>query len=65
VIDYEILSTVIRTVPLLWHVQKFQFLAKVKATIVLVNRLTACPKTLRWLNCALEKINVAICRDPE
>jgi hypothetical protein len=23
---------VIRTVPLLWHVQKFQFLAKVKAT---------------------------------
>jgi hypothetical protein len=32
VIDHEILSTVIRTVPLLWHVQKFQFLAKVEAT---------------------------------
>jgi hypothetical protein len=31
VIDHEILSTFIRTVPLLWHVQKFQFLAKVKA----------------------------------
>jgi hypothetical protein len=32
-IDHEILSSDIRTVPLLWHVQKFQFLAKVKATI--------------------------------
>jgi hypothetical protein len=32
VIDHEILSTVIRTVPLFWYVQQFQFLAKVKAT---------------------------------
>jgi hypothetical protein len=30
--DHEIFPTVIRTVPLLWYVQKFQFLAKVKAT---------------------------------
>jgi hypothetical protein len=32
VIDQEIFSTVIRIVPLLWYVQMFQFLAKVKAT---------------------------------
>jgi hypothetical protein len=32
VIDHEILSTVICTVPLLWYVHKFQFLAKVKVT---------------------------------
>jgi hypothetical protein len=32
VIDHEILSKVIHTVPQLWHVQKFQFLAKVKTT---------------------------------
>jgi hypothetical protein len=32
VIDHEKLSTVIRTEPLLWYVQKFQFLTKVKAT---------------------------------
>jgi hypothetical protein len=32
VIDYEILSMVISAVPLLLHVQKFQFFAKVKAT---------------------------------
>jgi hypothetical protein len=32
VIDYEIFSTVIRIVPLLWDVQKVQFLAKVEAT---------------------------------
>jgi hypothetical protein len=32
VIDHEILSSFIPTVPLLWHVQKFQFLAEVKAT---------------------------------
>jgi hypothetical protein len=31
VIDHEIFSTVICTVPLLWHLQKFQFLAKVEA----------------------------------
>jgi hypothetical protein len=31
VINHEIFSTDIRTKPLLWHVQKFQFLAKVKA----------------------------------
>jgi hypothetical protein len=30
VIDHEILSTGIRTVPLLWHVRRNQFLAKVK-----------------------------------
>jgi hypothetical protein len=32
VIDHEIFSTIIRTAPLLLYVQKFQFLAKVKAT---------------------------------
>jgi hypothetical protein len=39
VIDYEIFSMVIRTEPLFWHVQKFQFLAKVKvfSTVKLLN----------------------------
>jgi hypothetical protein len=32
VIEHEVFSTVIRTVPLLWYVQKIQFLAKVEAT---------------------------------
>jgi hypothetical protein len=32
VIDHEIVSTVIRTVLLFCYVQKFQFLAKVRAT---------------------------------
>jgi hypothetical protein len=32
VIDHEIVSTVIRTEPLLCYVQKFQFLAKVRTT---------------------------------
>jgi hypothetical protein len=32
VIDHEIISTTIRNVPLLWHVHKLQFLAKVKST---------------------------------
>jgi hypothetical protein len=31
VIDREILSTVIRTVPLFWYVHKFQFLANVNS----------------------------------
>jgi hypothetical protein len=31
VIGHEIFSTVIPTIPLLWHVQKFHFLAKVAA----------------------------------
>jgi hypothetical protein len=32
VIDPEIVSTVFSSVPLLWYVQKLQFLAKLKAT---------------------------------
>jgi hypothetical protein len=32
VTDYEIISTAIRNVLLLWHVQKLKFLAKVKST---------------------------------
>jgi hypothetical protein len=47
VTDHEIISTVIRTVPLLWHVQTFQFLAEVKTT---GNGKLA---QERWLNCAL------------
>jgi hypothetical protein len=50
VIDHEIFSTVIRTVLLLWYVQKFQFLAKVKSTST--GKL-------------LDKFNVIYCRDPE
>jgi hypothetical protein len=64
VIDHEILSTVIRIVPLLWYAKKFQFLAKVKATI------TGKPTDSLTRNDVLAelcsgKFNVAYCRDPE
>jgi hypothetical protein len=32
VMDHEIVSTVISTVPLLWHYRSYQFLAEVNAT---------------------------------
>jgi hypothetical protein len=54
VIDHEILSTVIRNVPLLWHVQRWPAVScKSEAQLVLINCLTACSGTMRWLNCAL------------
>jgi hypothetical protein len=65
VIDHEILSTVIYTVPLLWHVQKFQFLEKVKATStgkLLFDRL---PRNDAGVELYSGEFNVAYCRDPE
>jgi hypothetical protein len=52
VIDHEIFSTVIRTVPLLWHLQNFCSLRKWKQ-LILADCLPACPGTIRWLNSAL------------
>jgi hypothetical protein len=64
VIDHEILSTVIRTVPLLWYAQKFQFCAKVKVTST--GKLL---DSLHRNNAVVEQcsgeFNVAHCRDPE
>jgi hypothetical protein len=54
VIDHEILSKIICTVPLLWHVQKLLAVScESKTYLVLVNCLTACPGKVQWLNCAL------------
>jgi hypothetical protein len=65
VIDQENLSTVIRTVPLLWHVQKFQFLAKMKATST-GKLLDSLPRNGAVAElCCFGKFNVAYCRDPE
>jgi hypothetical protein len=64
VIDHKNLSTVIHTVPLLWHVQMFLFLAKVKA-----NSTGKQLDSLPWNDTVTElcsgKYNVAYCRDPE
>jgi hypothetical protein len=64
VIDHEILSTVIRTVPLLWHIQKFQFLAKVKATST-GKLLDSLPRNDVMVELSSGEFNVAYCRDPE
>jgi hypothetical protein len=64
VIDYEILSTVIRTVPLLWHVQTFQFLAKVKATST-DKLLDSLPRNDAVVELCSGEFNVAYCCDPE
>jgi hypothetical protein len=56
VIDHEILSTVIRSVPLLCHIKQFQFLAKVKATST--GKLL---DSLPWNDAVAE----LCCRDPE
>jgi hypothetical protein len=63
VIDHEILSTVICTAPLLWHVQKFQFLAKLKATST-GKLLDGLPRNAVVELCSGE-FNVAYCCDPE
>jgi hypothetical protein len=64
VIAHENLSTVIRTVPLLWHVQNFQFLVKVKATSTgkLFDNL---PKNDAMFELCSGEFNVAYCRDPQ
>jgi hypothetical protein len=64
VTDHEIFSTVIRTVPQLWYVQKFQFLAKVKATSTgkLIDSL---PRADAVAELCSGKFNVGYCRDPE
>jgi hypothetical protein len=64
VIDHEILFTVIRTVPLLWHVQKFQFLAKVKATST-GKLLDSLPRNDAVVELCSGQFNVAYCRDPD
>jgi hypothetical protein len=64
VIDHEILSTVIRAVPLLWHVQKFQFLAKAKATST-GKLLDSLPRNDAMVELCSGEFNVAYCRDPK
>jgi hypothetical protein len=61
VIDLDILSTVIRTVPLLWHVQKFQFLAKEKVT----SSGKHLPRNGGAAELCSGKFIVAYCRDAE
>jgi hypothetical protein len=64
VIDHEIISTVIRTVPLVWHVQQFQFLAKVKAAST-SKLLDSLPRNDTVVELCSGEFNVADCRDQE
>jgi hypothetical protein len=64
VIDYEIFSTVIHTVPLLWYVQKIQFLEEVRATST-GKLLYSLPRNDAVAELCSSKFNVAFCRDPE
>jgi hypothetical protein len=64
VIDHEILSTVIHTVPLHWHVQKFQYLAKVKTTST-CKLLDSLVMNGAVAELCSGKFNVAFCRDPD
>jgi hypothetical protein len=64
VIDHESLSNGIHTVPLLWHVQKFQFLAKMKATST-GKLLDSLPRNDAVAELCSGKFNVASCRDLE
>jgi hypothetical protein len=64
VIDQEILSTVIRIVPLLWHVHKFQFLAKVNATST-GKLFDSLPRNDAVVELCSGEFNVTFCRDPE
>jgi hypothetical protein len=64
VIDHEILSTVIHTVPLLWYVQDFQFLAKVKATHT-GKLLDGLHRNDAVVELFTGEFNVAYCRDLE
>jgi hypothetical protein len=50
---------------LLWHVLKFQFLAKVKATATGKFLDSWRQRIMWWLNCALLKIKMANCSDLE
>jgi hypothetical protein len=63
VIDHEVLSTVIRTVPVLWHVQKFQFLAKGKATST-GKLLDSLPRNNAVVELFSGEFSVAYCCDP-
>jgi hypothetical protein len=62
--DYEIFSTFIRTVLLLWYVQKFQFLAKVETTST-GELLDSLLRNDAMAELCSGKFNVAYCRDPE
>jgi hypothetical protein len=64
-IDREILSPIICIVPLLWHVQKFQFLAKEKATSTgkLLDSLSRKGAVVEL--CSGEFIVAKYCCDPE
>jgi hypothetical protein len=64
VIDHEILSMVICTLPLLWHVQKIQFLVKVNATST-GKLLDSLPMKDAVVEPCSGKYNVAYCRDLE
>jgi hypothetical protein len=64
VIDHEILSTVIDTVPVLWFVQKFQFLAKLKANCT-CKLLDSLPRNDALAELCSGKFNVAYCCDPK
>jgi hypothetical protein len=64
VIDHEILSTVILTVPLLWHVQKFQFLVKVNATST-GKMPDSLPRNDAVVDLSSSEFNVACCHDLE
>jgi hypothetical protein len=64
VIDHEIFSKVIRTVPLLWYVQKFQFFAKVKATST-GKLLDSLPRNDAVAELCSGEFNVTYCHDQE
>jgi hypothetical protein len=64
VTDHEILSTFIRTVPLLLRVQMFQFLAKVEATST-GKLLDSLPSNDAVVELCSGEFNVANCRDLE
>jgi hypothetical protein len=64
VIDHENLSLVIRTVPLLWHVQKFQFLVEVKATST-GKLLDSLPRNNGMADLCSGQFNLACCRVPD
>jgi hypothetical protein len=64
VIDRAIFSTVIRSVPLLWYVQNFQFLAKVNATST-GKQLDSLSRNDAVAELCSGKFNMANCRDLE
>jgi hypothetical protein len=63
-IDHEIFSTVIRTVPLLWYVQKLKFIAKVTATST-GKMLNSHPRNNTAAELCSGEFNEANCRNPE